>query len=338
MKKILRTLLPVILCLLLAGCRTRTETGAPATAGETGTRAGEFRGSLAAPPAEEETDPDGNPGEQEKNAEPGERTRENPEASRKEYDENRPAEILPGTERTIHEDGEGSGLSGDGENADRTAAKLNGEADATATRKVSAEEAERLGVSDEGEKADSAETYFSVLLRERAGSLFECQRLTVYWEKAEDHLTVFKNSPEHGLILEAGAYDVSARLLEGNLRVDDGWIGRKNPGVVVKTVGRNVLGTGVASTDAARRVYAQLLSRDGWAALDAVKNKRVLLLSEELAEAPQFRLAALLLIAKTANPDLYADVNADDALAMLGEETAGGSPNGIFYFTEQGGF
>ena len=337
-KKTMRSVLLLVLCLLLSGCRTRTNLAGPAAPDGSGEKPADSPGILAGSLPEISPVPDEEPDEQEKNGEPGGRTKENPEASRKEYDESRPAEILPGTGRTVYDSGEGSGFAGAGEDTDRTAAKLNAEAGQTAVRTVPAEEADRKGTSEEAEEADSAMSYYSVLLKERTGSLFECQRLTVYWETAEDHLTVFKTSPEHRLILEAGANDVSARLTESSLRVDDGWIGRKNPGIIVKAVNRNTLGSGVYSADAARNVYAALLRREGWAALDAVKNKRVLLLSEELLEAPHLRLAAMLIIAKTAGPDLFADVNPDDALAMMGEEATGQIPEGIFYYTDQGGF
>jgi hypothetical protein len=64
----------------------------------------------------------------------------------------------------------------------------------------------------------------------------------------------------------------------------------------------------------------------------------VLLLSEELAEAPHLRLAAMLMIAKTAYPELFADISIDHALEMLAEEAAGSVPAGIFYYNGQGGF
>ena len=111
-----------------------------------------------------------------------------------------------------------------------------------------------------------------------------------------------------------------------------------NPDIIVKAVDRSVLGTGTVSAEAARRVYADLLSRGGWSAVNAVRNKRVLLLSEELLEAPHLRPAAMLMIAKTASPDLFADVSADDALAMLAEEAAGSAPYGTYYYHGQGGF
>ena len=329
-------LLLAMLCMTLSGCRVRT--GIDARRAETVREDRAASGEL--PPAG--TGPEEEPDRAEESGETGEdaggRTKENPEASRKEYDETRPAEILPGTERTVYGEGEGNGLSADGEETDRTAAKLNDEAERTATQTVAAEEADRKGVSEDAAEADSAMTYYEMLLQDRTGSLFECQRLNVYWETKEDHVTVFKDSPEHELILGAGAYDVSARLLEGNLQVDDGWIGRKNPGVIVKVTDRNVLGTGAASDGPAKAIYTELLARDGWADMDAVRNRRVLLLSKELAEAPHLRLAAMLMIAKTAYPDLFADISIDHALEMLAEEAAGSVPAGIFYYNGQGGF
>ena len=333
-RRIALLLLLPVLCLALSGCRTRVTGGARTDESRQGEQAEDFRPVLSGSAEDAGNTEDAD--EQKKNEEPGGRTKENPDASRKEYDEDAPAEIVPGTERKVHGEGEGSGASAEAEDAAEAVARLNGEAEETATQKVAAEQAEQKGVSEDAKEADSAMTYYTVLLQERTGSLFECQRLNVYWETAEDHVTVFKTSPEHTLILNAGAYDVSSRLLEENLRVDDGWIGRKNPGAVVKAVGSGVLGTGVFSDSAAAKVYDGLLARDGWAAMDAVRNGRVLLLSEELLEAPYLQTAAMLMIAKTANPELFEDTDIGKALEMLAEEAAGGIPSGTYYYTRQG--
>ena len=336
--KVIPLLLLVLCCLILSGCRIRT-TGSGSAPGQSREeepgvpQPASVAGIPADGPAQEEK-----PGELEKSEEAGDRTKENPEASRKEYDENAPAEIVPGTERMIHGEGEGEGAFSPGEDAAKAVTKLNDSAGETATRTVAADEAEQKGVSEDGEEAESARKYFTVLLQDRMGSLFECQRLNVYWETPEDHVTVFKTSAEHSLILNAGAYDVSARLLEENLRVDDGWIGRKNPGVIVKAVRSSVLGSGVNSTGAAQRIYDGLQAREGWSAIDAVRNGRVILLSEELLSAPYLQLAAMLAIAKTANPAQMADVSLSQTLEMLMEEETGSVPVGIYYYTGQGGF
>lgn len=322
-------LLLFCLCLTVSGCRTRTTAG------------GGMNGASTAPPSLPGTSSAAvfeEAGEEEKSGEPGETTRENPEASRKEYDENAPAEIVAGAERTIHGGGEGGGAFAPGEDAAGAVTKLSDGAEETARQTVPADQAEQKGVSEDAREADSAMTYYTVLLQERMGSLFECQRMQVYWETAADHVTVSKTSPEHRLILDAGAYDVSARLLEENLRVDDGWIGRKNPGVIVKAVDGGVLGKGVSSPDKARRVYAALIARSGWSRIDAVRSGRVLLLSEELLEAPCLQTVAMLAIAKTANPALMADVDIGKALALLSEEAAGSAPSGVFFYHGQEAF
>lgn len=336
-RKMVSLFLLMALCLMCAGCRSRTTGNGQRQTGEMSETAGLTDSSLSGSSLID-SENDAGEHEDEESKEPGDQTRENPDASRKEYDENAPAEIVPGTDRTVHGEGDSKGAFEHGEDASISVAKLNDAAEDTATQTVAASQAEQMGVSEDAQEADSALTYYTVLLRDRMGSLFECQRLNVYWETAEDHVTVFKASLEHSLIVNSGTYNVSARLLEGNLRVDDGWIGRKNPGVIVKIVDSSVLGSGVFSTGAAQKVHAGLLSRDGWQAIDAVRNGRVLILSEELLKAPYLQTAAMLIIAKTANPALFEDVETEKALEILIVEATGSLPSGIYYYHGQGAF
>ncbi len=330
----------LVLCclLLLCGCRTRTSGIGQGkerenTASEPqGNPAQEKKGAAASSSAESGEKPDA-----EENGEPGGPTRENPDADRKEYDENGRAEVAPGTRHLLHEEGEGTGAPVPDNMAETSAHQKNDLAEETALQTVAADEADAMGVAEEGEEAESALTYFTVLLQDRTGSTFECQRLNAYWETEEDHVTVHKTSPEHTLILSAGCYDVSSRLLPENLQVDDGWIARKNPGVIIKIVDSRVLGSRVSSEGAAESVYQQLLRRDGWQAVDAVKNSRILLLSRELLESPYLQTAAAVIIAKTANPALFSDVNLKEMLQMLGEEATGMLPSGIYYYSRQEG-
>ena len=61
---------------------------------------------------------------------------------------------------------------------------------------------------------------------------------------------------------------MSAKLQNDALIVDDGWIQRKDPGVIVKVVERSVLGSGVSSTRQAETVCGALKAREGWSGLD----------------------------------------------------------------------
>ena len=341
-KQAMLLLLVAMLALPLAGCRTRTTGTLPegetlATDASSEQAAEAMAGSLPSAAELTEFSRDELNDEHAAEADPYIETLENPEAKRKEYDENATVEVVPGTDRMLHGEGEGEGAFADSSDAERTVSKLNDDSEETATQVVAAQEAEQVGVAEDAEEADSAMTYFTVLLRDRLDALYECQRLKVYWETAEDHVTIFKTSPEHHLILSAGAYDVSARLLQENLLVDDGWISRKNPGVVVKVVNTDKLGSGVSSASGVKPVYDGLLARPYWNGMGAIKNQRVLLLSEELLSAPHLQTAAMLIIAKTAYPASFEDVEIDTALQMLVEEATGSLPTGIYYYDGQGG-
>ena len=339
MNKIRRVLLLVLvtgLMLFLSACRVRTNGGGPdqsvSTAAGNNAQAGDAEDTAGTGAVSGKTQEDGETDRQ-KNGESGARTKENPDASRKEYDENAPVEIVPGTGRLLYGAGEDNNAGAASDDAQTTGAFLDDQAEEPAIQSVAARETENKGVSEDADQADSAMTYFTVLLEDRGGSLYECQRVNLYWETTEDYVTVHKSSAVHSLILNAGVYDVSARLLPENLRVDDGWVVRKNPQVIVKVVDSSILGGAVSSSAAAKAVYRELSLREGWSGIDAVRNHQVLILSQELMDAPYLQTAAMLMIAKTANPDLYADVDLQQALQMLAEEATGAVPYGIYYYS-----
>lgn len=327
MKRIILLLLAMLL--LLTGCRTRTTAartvsgdaalaGTSAEAGSTGENASSASAFSA---------------EYEDTLETDSQTVENPAAQRREYNDQANAEVFVGSPHLLHGEGLGDGTpyAADDENTS-TADQLRGEEARTATQTIPAAEAEKKGVSEDAPDADSSLTYYTVLLEERTASLFECQKKDLYWETAQPYRTVFKKSPEHYWILQSGCYDVSARLLEENLTVDAGWVQRKNPGVVVKIVDKTVLGYGVTGMLAAEAELQSLLSRPGWDTMDAVRNERIILASEQLLTSQHLRTALLLAIAKTAAPELYEDVNIDEALRSLSQEAAGAPAEGILLY------
>lgn len=333
MKRLILMLL-VLSLLPLAGCRART------SARNTGTGAGEAAllsgegltdGLLNGQSAQlgEGTPMEGEGASGDSSA----FTMEDPSAARREYDDQADTWITPGTMHAIHREGEGDAAGTLGE-ADGSDADLMADSGRTATQLVPAGEAERKGTSDEAEVADTFLTYYSVLLEERVGRMFECQRKDLYWETPAELRTVFKTSPEHGWILEAGCYDVSARLLEENLTVDAGWVQRKNPGVIVKIVDRNALGFGVADAAQARSIYRSMLSRPDWAGIDAVRSGRVLLASEQLLASPHLRTALVLYIAKLAAPDQFEDVDPEEALRSLAQEAGSMLMEDILFYKE----
>ena len=173
-------------------------------------------------------------------------TATDPDSDRKTYAEDADAEIVPGADQTLTQQGDGGKTPEHDANGGATGAKDATTGELTATETVPADQAENTGADESGQTAETALLYYQTLLEDRLSGLFECQRFYIYWETAEDYHTVHKSSDEHQIILNAGAYDVSAKLQNDALIVDDGWIQRKDPGVIVKVVERSVLGSGVS--------------------------------------------------------------------------------------------
>ena len=326
MKRLLLFLFTALLLLSLTACRSRTtgtETPDAAVSGENGTPDTQD-GTL---PSEDQELPstDSTP-------DPDAPIETDPEAERRIFSDTADAELTPDAENALAGTGRGENAVGHNGGQEDSGAAEAPDAPQTATETVGAENAEKTGADEAGKTADSSLNYYETLLADRLGSLFECQRLYVYWETPEDHVTVHKTSQAHQVILNAGAYDCASKLAADALTVDDGWIARKNPSAVVKIVDSSVLGSGVYSTAGAKAVRDALAAREGWAELDAVKNGRVILLSQELLTTQTRRTAAEVLLAKAMYPSLMSDTDAEEALRALTEEIDGRSLSGTFIF------
>lgn len=265
-------------------------------------------------------------------------SRHDPTAERREYHEHASAELVEGEENKLLLAGEKqpAGYLAGEDRANADAAQEAETAELKAVELLSRQEAEQLGISEEAPQADSVFQFYQTLLETKVGSLFECKRLYVYWETPIAYQTVFKTSPEHHVILLAGGYDVAAKRKEDALMVNDGWIERKAPGCIVKCVNASVLGKDVHRTQAAQDTLSSLAARPGWHAMDAVRTKRIILLSEELLHTRWGQLAAALYLAQAMYPDEMAEVDPDEALRLLAREATGTEINGIFSYEEGG--
>ena len=301
MKKTLLLLLLLSLLLTASGCRRRITTAAPISQSAADAQPlGDDSPSRAAP---QTSSPD---------ADPDSETVENPDSPRREYDENAAAGIDFTAHHPIHGDGEGGGQPLSGGEARQTATQFDDEASLPVT-------------------AETATQYYTALLSSCLGKLFECQRLSVYWETGDDHVTIGKTSKEHALLLSAGAYNAASRRAEDMLTVDDGWIERKNPDAIVKVVPDSVLGGGVFLTEPAQSIRHALLTRKALSSTGAIRKERVYLLSESLLQTPATRLAAAVYLASSMYPDLFGDVDAAQAARQLIDEAGLPSAGTFFY-------
>ena len=106
---------------------------------------------------------------------------------------------------------------------------------------------------------------------------------------------------------------------------------RKNPDFIVKWVNASVLGENALGTEAAQSVCKNLLTRKDVHELTAARDKRILLLSASLLDTPQLQTAAAVCLAQAMYPDLFADVDAAQAVRQLADES-GVSSGGVWYY------
>ena len=328
MKNTKLLLLTAALLLTLTGCRTRTTVPVDPIPDENGETAEDQLGQ-----AEQVEDAEDDPAEDgDTNPESDAPSATDPDSGRKTYAQDADAEIVPGADHALTQQGDGGKTPEHNSSGDPGGAKDSDGGEKAATETVPADQAGQTGAGQSGQTAETAQLYYQTLLEDRLSDLFECQRFYVYWETAEDYRTVHKSSDEHQIILKAGAYDASAKLQSDALTVDDGWIQRKNPGVIVKVVERSVLGSGVQSTRQAEAVCGALKAREGWSQIDAVQNGRVILLSQELLSGGAGKTGAEVLLAKAIYPALFGDTDGDEALRALTQEASGVPASGTFIY------
>lgn len=327
-KKTILLALTVLLAFCLSGCRSRVmpEGYLPP---ETQQQEGQPADLPEEQPPEEQLEEE--PPRQQPEPQPDSPTVENPEAQRREYSADADAVSSPQADNTITalevqpESPPAPENSPDGQAGGNIETAAGAELDITT--EVIDENADKMTAEDSGQQAETMAVYYQTLLDSRLGSMFECQREYIYWEQAEEYRTIYKTSAEHQLITFAGGYDVSAKLLEDNLTVDDGWVARKNPGGIVKCVGDDVLGGGGAQS-----ALESLRRREGWDSLDAVKEGKVILISQGLMETEARRLAAAVYIACAIYPDEFSDIDPNEALSLLTSEAEGSAVSGQYAF------
>ncbi|MCQ2538113.1 MAG: MSCRAMM family adhesin SdrC [Lachnospiraceae bacterium] len=257
-----------------------------------------------------------------------------PNADNKEYADGKDAELTEDTSDVIADLTQNQEEDGP-EPADNDADAIitdSPDADYVVTVETPSDTAEDYGIDKNADAAESAVVYYQTLLKKLDSNLFECEKYYVYMELEEDYLTIHKSSDEHAIILQAASYDVSAKLQESALNVNDGWVFRKNPGAIVKFVSENILGEGISDTSAADAVINSLKARENWKDIDAVKQNNVIIMSEALLESDCGKFAAALYIAKMLYADELQEVNPEEAHKIISEELGTQYKGGIYAY------
>lgn len=173
---------------------------------------------------------------------------------------------------------------------------------------------------------------YTQLLNRGMGSLYECERANIYFERSADYLTVNRSSPEHPIITDSGGYNVAEKLGSNSLTVDSGWILRKNPTTIIKSVDSNILGKSVSDSASAYAEAEKILSRPGLEGASAIINRQVILISEELFGSNDGKFLAKLYISYAMYPSLFKDIDLNSIAKEIRDSGGKDFTKGIYLY------
>jgi iron complex transport system substrate-binding protein len=170
-------------------------------------------------------------------------------------------------------------------------------------------------------------------VEEKVGGLESEEKPRVYAEHhGGDYHTFGASSPWHAMIERAGGINIFAGISMPYPEVDPEAVIEGNPQVILKdTRGTPPMGYGVTDTAPIQAYIAELAARPGWEALDAVRDRRVYVLSPDLTAGPK-KVIAIAYFAKLFHPEFDLDPKA--MLREYHERWQGVEHKGVFIYPE----
>lgn len=136
------------------------------------------------------------------------------------------------------------------------------------------------------------------------------ERVRVYIEGYQDYHSAGRNTGWAQQTTLAGGINLAENLIGEYPEVSAEWVLKENPDVIVKAVSgsKKIFGYTINDTEQARQLQEKIMSRSGWNTINAVKNKRVYLLSGDLISGPRY-IIAVAWLAKQFYPHIFKDLN-----------------------------
>jgi iron complex transport system substrate-binding protein len=145
--------------------------------------------------------------------------------------------------------------------------------------------------------------YHTDLIGERVGSLPKEDRRSIYLECYSDFTTVSVGSGGDQMCMMAGGRNIASDLIGTYPKIDSEWAIAQNPDVVVKAASASY-----DNTSEPEAILSDIVSRPGWAGMDAVEGGRVHLLTSDIYTGPRY-IIGVTYMAKWLYPDTFADLD-----------------------------
>ncbi len=138
----------------------------------------------------------------------------------------------------------------------------------------------------------------------------------VYWEKNDDYTSINKSANENKLLTVAGLRSITADKAESEVKTDSKFVKDQDPAVIVKTTDydKNVLTLEKDDLKGAEDLVEEIKKRNEFDSISAVKDNKIVVLSDRITNTPLGTALAPLYMAKVAYPDKFKDVKPADYL------------------------
>ena len=149
------------------------------------------------------------------------------------------------------------------------------------------------------------------MIEERLKNIKEEDRVKVYYEGYTDYKSANNTTGGHQLVTSAGGINIAADEATEFPEISDEWVLEQSPKAVVKLVSntKNILGPNVTDTSKAEEVYNNLISRPGWSEMQAVKDRKVIILASEIGTTATGSVIGSLYLAKEFYPEQFKDID-----------------------------
>jgi iron complex transport system substrate-binding protein len=141
------------------------------------------------------------------------------------------------------------------------------------------------------------------LIDERVGSLPKEDRRSIYLECYSDFKTVSAGSGGDSMCVLDGGRNIASDLIGAYPKIDSEWVIAQNPDVVVRAASASY--DNVSDLEA---ILSDIVSRPGWAGMDAVEGGRVHLLTSDIYTGPRY-IIGVRYMAQWLYPDVFADID-----------------------------
>lgn len=167
-------------------------------------------------------------------------------------------------------------------------------------------------------KQDKAKQYVSFidkyvnLVKDRTSKLKPEEKVSAYWEGYSDYTSVSKGASGDEMLSIAGINNIAKDQSIAYPKVSNEWILEKNPQYMIKEPSTKIsFGYKINDLKAMNQFYNKFISRTGWEKIDAVKNKKVYIMSDEIATSAR-SVVGICYLAKLCYPNLFKDLNPEN--------------------------